>query len=257
MGRDALEPGQTVAVLVGLACLTVWLVVAGRLAWVGARTRLAPEIAMAAYFGLLALSFILGIPAALLREGGELAQAVRVSSASLFCFALAAFSLALGTWRTFRADAWWPGAVCGLLLVEMLAAWWMTISTGRFVSLATATPSNLWFALGRISIYAWAFGDAFGAYRRLRKRVSLGLADPLVAHRILLWGVAALGMGLSAAVITIRSQVFGLGEQTELTAGAFLGLSFSLGGTLSIWLAFFPPGFYRRRIVGAASGESS
>ena len=200
---------------------------------------------MAAYFALLVLAALLSIPALPLQKGGDLELAAILRAASLACFAFAATALALGTWRIFRPASRWPGVVCALLFVEMLTAWWFTVRSVELVSLQSRTTSNLFFAAGRLAIYVWAVTEAVAYYARLRKQQALRLVSPVAARQILLWGAASLCLGVTAALVVVRTQFFGVAEESELGVGSVVALGFSMCGSVLIWWAFFPPRFLR------------
>lgn len=178
IGDESSALVKILGLFIGLLYLGVWITISVRLLRTAARTRMAPEIAMGAYFTLLTTSHLLGIPSLLL-QNAEHPLASTVSAAALFCFFPAALALAIGTWRMFRPTSRWSIALCIVLSVQMGAAWWFTVRSGEVVSLFTAGTPNLIFTMGRTAIYAWAFGEAFQYYRTAQKRVALGLADPV------------------------------------------------------------------------------
>jgi hypothetical protein len=92
--------------------------------------------------------------------------------------------------------------------------------------------------------------SGFRHHGRLRRRIALGLADPVVANRIWLWAMTSVVVVLQYAW-SIGSAAFGFGTDPR-SSGAVIG---SLGLTLSLLLtlAFLPPKAYLRWL--AARGE--
>jgi len=246
---------MTLVVTIALGCILVWLGLSVRLAWIARRTRMAPEIAMAVYFFLLALATIIGTPAAVAQQAGDLGRAHFIGAISHACFWFAATALALGTWRTFRADSRLVGWICAGLFVEMGALFALTLRSEGLISLATMSWPNLVFALSRCGVYGWAFVESLLSYKRLKRQAALGLADVAVARRILFWGLGSFGLGATAVAIIIRN-VTGASQAMEVSVGGMVTIGFSLVGTAMVWMAFFPPRFARSRAPGQDQGTA-
>jgi hypothetical protein len=103
----------------------------------------------------------------------------------------------------------------------------------------------------------WGAGEAILYWDKMRRRQRLGLADPTVTNRFLLWGIAAGAAGLGTA-IGVGFQIATGIPSAEVPA---LLLSSSLHGlvaAVAMWLAFVPPGFYTRWVRSRdASGEAA
>ena len=86
----------------------------------------------------------------------------------------------------------------------------------------------------------------------MRKQLSLGLAEPLVANRFLLWGVGSLCRFLMVLGGAIPS-IFFAADAIEFAPGlvGFTVLAVGLAGlgvAVSYWLTFFPTQSYVRFI---------
>jgi hypothetical protein len=95
----------------------------------------------------------------------------------------------------------------------------------------------------------WATGEALLEYRRARRRTRLGLSDPLVTNRFLLWGFAALSefliyVAVMAGILRGAPSDF-LNGSTAIIVSA-LGMS----AAITILLAFMPPRAYRQWVEG-------
>jgi hypothetical protein len=112
--------------------------------------------------------------------------------------------------------------------------------------------AGFWYWVGLASrslAFAWAAIEAVLCYRRLRRQLRLGLAEPLIVNRILLWAIAAASAFAIFAMIALVLAPAGAPEFSVLSVvHSLLGLV----GATSIWLAFFPPSFYRRRFESPA-----
>jgi len=112
--------------------------------------------------------------------------------------------------------------------------WYWVMTSGMFVC-------NGWVAFEPLRYYA-----------QLRRRVRLGLCEPIVAERMLLWGlgsVARASMVLMGPITSRHLQTLGDSQSARLAAGASVLVLTSLLGLLtagSYWLAFEPPRAYVR-----------
>jgi hypothetical protein len=148
-----------------------------------------------------------------------------------------------GTWKIFRPLDTWALTLTGC--ATLLVAGWFLV--GTLDPGGSAARSAIYQGM-RGAGMAWAAFECFRYSGKLQRRVALGLAEPMVAHRIWLWGV-----GASASLFTI-----GLDLVTLLSTGASL-VSTSAGlnvtsvvgviGTGSIALAFFPPRVYENALL--------
>src|SRR5262245_22594786 len=158
------------------------------------------------------------------------------------------FAALLFQWRVF-----WPGARWPLLLVSAFTAamgvGWLgaaatgALATGRyeggFVWLLTAgaLATNLWVGIEPLLYHV-----------KLRRRVRLGLAEPIVADRFLLWGLGSLAralMVLLGPLATLALDRLGadarlLFSSLTLVAASGLGLATSV----AYWLTFNPTAAY-------------
>jgi len=152
--------------------------------------------------------------------------------------------LGIFTWRVFRPTPLGATlvATCVALLLASLIA---DRVTGHYVDVGRSTLSLATDYTGRITLYAWACYESLRHWQLARRRSRIGLGDPLTANRFLLWGVAmlaALGIWIHGIWLEVAHKV----NSTEsYLVIAVLGSSCAL----SIWLAFFPPQFYRTRFV--------
>ncbi len=229
------------------AALVAALVVGARLLAVGLRTRRAPELAI----GVASLSLALGAIGMLASQrlpdlGG--AAAFRLYGAALVAIAAGAVGMAIGVWRMYRAGQRWPLFACALLGVTQAAALWARLASGLPPDPGVVPPSEQFLIGARLAIYAWATWEAFRYHALLRRRLRLGLADPMIAHQLLLWGVAAASLTSVLLVMGVSRVVWG---QIGLLSSGVLLLVNPLGlvGALCIWFAFFPPDAYRRFVL--------
>ncbi len=239
------------AALVVCSLTTVVLVlgVGLRLLWAAARTRRVPETAI----GTACVSITLGALAMLaVRRVPELAHGEAIFTAGVAVMNAGALALGVGLWRTFRPQSRVAPAVCALWAIVTIAAWGALAAAGDPVSRWGHSLESLVLSSSRLGVYAWAAVECFRYHRMLARRLTLGLADPMIAHQIQLWGVSA-----TATVVVLAyalhanfvSHVPALATSAGLLVLTFFG---SVGG-VAIWLAFFPPLAYRRALAARAT----
>jgi hypothetical protein len=158
-------------------------------------------------------------------------------------------ALAVGTWRTFRPQASMAGALVALQAAAFAASLFAPIfglagghDVGPFYYLGFA---------GRAGAFAWAFLESARYSAQMKRRLELGLAQPIVVNRFQLWTACT-------GAVTFAFAVFLAGRLlTENVAQApwVLGVTSitSVIGGLSLWLAFLPPAWYLRRFISDAS----
>jgi hypothetical protein len=153
----------------------------------------------------------------------------------------------------FRPGETWARALAGAMAAVLLVGYVGNAVTGGF---AESRPQGFWYWLGfsAIGTYPmWMAAEAFRYHGLMRKRSALGLADPVVVNRFLLWGIASL---FSVAAIWTISFPAILGKPLEeQVALAPLAMSITalwgIGAISAYWLTFFPPAWYRARIAAA------
>lgn len=232
-----------------------------RLLGMAARTRGLPELTLG-----LALFLIVGVGypvtlagrALLLGEGPELtgrlllplgAVLMNVGWAAVWLF----------TWRVFRPEAGWArmvasGAIAGLLLLAGVSVS-RALTVASPEALVRPNPASTATLLVALASYVWTAAESFRYWALLRRRRSLGLADPVVANRFLLWGLVASFSFLSLVGPTIAA-IAGV----DTTEDPVVRLTTAVAGMVcstALLLAFTPPRAYLRWLRAAAPGDAS
>ena len=243
---------QVVVQVLGFATLALGLILGARLLRLGARTRSAPELAMGCYCLLVSIgTMFFAATLNALQQGA--ASARPLSVAYTLCIGLGAFALAVGIWRIFRPGEAWARALVFVAGAWLGSSWLLCHLAGKPVLLADPTPANALFVAGRFTVYACGAFEAFRYGAQLRKRVAIGLADPVSAHQIRLWGLAWTCVALIASVPMLATGVLGmvLAQSSVLLLGV---AALNAAAWVCTWLAFFPPTAYQRWVAGASAG---
>ncbi len=142
----------------------------------------------------------------------------------------------------FRRGQVWALALVGAIVAGAVGLILWTWSAGTFTSGVEVAGQRA--ILSSVSLLAtlWAAIESLLHYRMLRRRLQLGLADPLVANRLLLWGIGSCcGTGILIGylpVITLPAEH--LWTQLGLLNIGALGAV----ATVAYGFAFFPPRAY-------------
>lgn len=243
---------MTYAILlgVGVSMLTS-IIVGGRLAWLAFRTRKLPELLMAV--ALLCngfLAFAVGTVAKVLIVGHpEWRSSLTITGLSIEYVGCA--GMVLFAWRVFHAEKRAAAAAVGLLGVLAIAAFLAELLTGQYLRYSDPEPiSGPWIPLALLArglAPTWLAVECLRLHAQLRRRARLGLADPIVVQRVGLWGVAMTTSALAYVVSFAHRVAYGTGLRMHLWAISIVAGLATLAA-VSLWLAFFPPQVYRRRV---------
>lgn len=226
-------------------------VVAIRLIVLAHRNRGLPEL-------LLGLSFLLGgtigaflevagIAAEPKLEPGQVGTLLMIGK--LFGVAGLTCSILFIGW-VFRRHERWAIVPTTAVIATALVAFGGLAAAGTFSSGVNVAP---WFWIefaARLGSPCWLGLEAGRYHLQMRRRMRLGLADPLVTDRFLLWTFAAF-FGFLLIATSIPPLVLARSHPVTLAALVVFGFS-GLAAATCYWLAFFPPEAYRRRVRAAA-----
>jgi hypothetical protein len=158
----------------------------------------------------------------------------------------------------FRRDTQWAH----WLALSLSAVLWVGFAgvclTG---GLETGRPEGFWYWLefSVIGTYPiWNCVEAFRYYLSMSKRRELGLADPLLVNRFLLWGVASLLSLAAIWTVTLPALGFGgMGQSSPFMATCMIATSiFGTGCVVLNWVTFFPPKRYAEWIAARSTGSA-
>jgi hypothetical protein len=249
---DVLRAGGFVAEIFGLVGFATFIIVSAvvgvRLLLLAQRTRRLPELA-------IGLNFVLGgwIGYGLLLA----AESIRVfpapfdgwaSFTGVTAMSLGCLSVCVFTYRVFRSGE--RGAYAALCALSVWLALGIAGSWALHIEKAQAGLGN-WLGhwgpnVGMLVAYAWSSYEPLRYHGALRRRAAMGLGDPLVANRVLLWGIGTLGSAGAGAVHFV-TQLLGIHALPSSLVGVVS--TCVLVTACAEWLAFFPPQAYLRRFA--------
>jgi hypothetical protein len=221
-----------------------------RLCSLSRRTGQLPELLIGASFLFWASCYLLyDVPYAIHRSE-ELVPAF-CSYASLLTVALGNVVFALFIRSVFRPGSRWATALVVAITLCVVLGLAGTAWRGDWEGSNPIANPGYWFdALASTGPAVWMTAEGFTHYGRARRRLKLGLCEPIDCNRFLLWGVAGALFAILEGITTASDLVNALtGSWSDhLTFGVAL---FEVAPVAVIWLVFFPPPFYSRWIDGA------
>jgi hypothetical protein len=171
-------------------------------------------------------------------------------SISLACVTAGTAAVALFAQLTFRARVGWARVVIALLIAFL--CYGHVLQLPRLI--ATGEPHFVYLG-ARVLLLGWAAFEALRHRALYARRERIGLFDPVIGNRFLLFGVWTSLMALNAVgtmLIVEIGQRFGILDWRTWTFGVARGVSLFL--LAALWLIFFPPRRYlawlERRYAG-------
>jgi hypothetical protein len=221
-----------------------------------ARTRELPELALGSTLflagGLGGILYFLGAS----DVSGLGALALWARGLGRLCLSIGALSLWCFTWRVFR-----PGNRAATALFCLAASGIVAGFAGEALGsgFRGGNFDTVWSCLGFVArglAYCWAALESLRYFALLRRRLRIGLADPLLANRFLLWGIAtsaAFGIYVVALANLFDHSTHDVAAGVFSPTWALLTSVLGLTSGVCLWLAFLAPAAYRRRIASPAA----
>jgi hypothetical protein len=253
--------GMLLSGLVTAASLALAAVVGARLLWRAVRGTSGPEVWLAGYFlcGAFLSSLINIVLYSSLGDRGLPISDETFSTAltvSTFLVGIAGTSAYVFTWQTFRPGAAWARALVLAAVAVFAVTWTFQAATGRFALVVMPGPA-FWIERSFFcGAFVWAAVESFRYHAALRRRLRIGLADPVLVNRFWLWGAWASATGLLAVSELLARIVYvWTTGQTEVVLVdrampiivATVAVTSSVGGVAValLWLTFFPSRRYQ------------
>jgi hypothetical protein len=254
--------------LVTGANLLLSLVVGLRLLALARRRWRLPELSLAVYF---LMSSVVGTVPQLIVYSGLADPSLQVPDATARALlAIAVLGMAVGaagvyvfTWKTFRPDRWWAKGIVAAGCAALAAGYATEALREGFAPVVFAGFGHWLGWAGRTAAMFGVAFESFRYWRMLRRRMRLGMAEPVVTNRFLLWSVwAACGLLNYLSDLAMRSvYVWITGSTTELVPEVlarlipwtlFATMVLGVVSAATLFLTFFPTPAYRRWVESRA-----
>jgi hypothetical protein len=216
------------------------------------RTGQLPETLIAATFLLWTVSYALwDIPYAFVASW-ELVPAA-YSYGSLIALASGNVVFAFFIRAVFRPGARWATLLVTAISVSNLAGVTGSAWIGDWEGINPL--ANRWYWLeffGGFAPSLWMGVEGFAHHLTARRRLKLGLCEPMTCNRFLLWGMAGALWVILDTITTLNDLVYALSGELSALLGFGIAL-FEILPIAIVWFVFFPPAFYRRWVERGAA----
>jgi hypothetical protein len=156
------------------------------------------------------------------------------------------------TYTVFRRGERWALAIVGY--GTLLALWGTWHQLGGLTLQPDLSGPRAEFLTGRVACFGWGTFEGFRAYKMARRRLALGLADPVVVNRLFLFGCWFGLMGLMPITFFVSRWAFRASElEWALQIPPKLVAS---GMAVALVLTFFPPRRYLNWVRRTAQPHS-
>ncbi|MBW2495191.1 MAG: hypothetical protein JRE43_10605 [Deltaproteobacteria bacterium] len=234
-----------------VASSLIYFALGSRLTLLGARTRSGAEwligltfLSWGAYYALWFLSIGLHSQSALEFE-------IFITARAIDCLGMACF--AFFPLLAFRRGSTWAKWLAASLAICVIAG--IPGSSWAGDPKGVSPLTNFWWWLewlGSVGSGVWIGVEGIHHYGITRARVRLGLCEPIVGHRYLLWGLAGVFWTL-LDIIVIGQYVDFWATQTWSSALENLVGLLEIAALAMVWLVYFAPAAYQRKINAPAA----
>jgi hypothetical protein len=262
-----LEAYGAIGIIAGIAqtlYLTAAFLLAAHLLLRARRSRELPELllgihlllAMGAGYLLISMGFVAAQQAAAPRRVIAL-----LVGAGYFATILGLIATLIFNYRVFRPGSRRALIFLWLVIAAMGLGWAGYGLSGEF-GRARFEGTWLWIMTGGIlAANLWVALEPLFYRRQLLRRQQLGLAEPLVVDRFLLWGCGSLArtaMVVAGAIVSLVEQHVVAELSLTLTVGVLVFASAcGLFTAVAYWLTFFPTQRYTRWVVRRYASSGS
>ncbi len=230
------------AYLSELAAGIIYLLAGARLVSLGIRTGETPERFLGAAFMMYGGS---GVVYAIAAFESLTAFWTPLNFAARVLYLPCPLLVAIFTARVFRPDARWASWLVWGVAALFVAGVGGSALRGDWEGFSLGNPFFWLEWVGYTLPFCWAAAEAFHQYLQARRRVRVGLCEPSVCNRMLLWSLFGLIQVLSSLVVIGQYAAY---ERENVFSSTWDNL---YGGTaltslVVMWFAFFPPAIYVR-----------
>jgi hypothetical protein len=155
-------------------------------------------------------------------------------------------------WIAFRSRARWAKYLVFAIAIGLFAGVAGSIAVGDWEGIRPLSNPWWWvdWAAGFVAM-SWVGVEGFINYLNARQRVRLGLCDPLVCNRYLLWGITGIVWAVFYGMVVFQHIEFETREVWSIAMDRACSVA-DITGVALVCFICFPPRFYRRWIAGAA-----
>lgn len=217
-----------------------------------ARTGKLPERLLGLIFACMGVSYLLyEAPYPLGLESHELSFLV----AGRLVYGASCILTAVFTRAVFRAQECWARFAVWVCAALMLSGFAVGCATGNAEGDSLENPGFWVEWVAQMLPALWLAAEGLTHHGSARRRLRIGLSDPHVCNRLLLWGLFGVIQLVSGLSLLWMYAAYASKGYVSTAMDLMVG-GLELGSLALVWLAFAAPSFYRRWIERLASAES-
>jgi hypothetical protein len=199
-------------------------------------------------FGFVTIGQLLGA------DHGALARVV--SGLGVFATSGGVFAKFVFNYKVYHPNRGEVKALVAVVGAVLLAGFLGQWAGDGFATLTAVDATYLTRSALQIACLLWGAFEALRYWRLMERRQRIGLADPLVTNRFLLWGIGAGAAGVGTAV-GVTAQLWTGRPPLEIPAAMLSSSLHGLVAAFAMWFAFLPAERYRRWIEARAAHRSA
>lgn len=218
------------------------------------RTGKPPELQLGSYFLMSGVSFGCWVIPSIHGFGHLYALCAYLSTAA---FSVGVVPFLLFIRRVYRPNTVWASLIVGFCTSLLIASVTGEILSGSWR--ITDEPPNVWFFsyyLGYTVPCIWMTIEAVIVYEAAKKRALIGLCDPVMANRHLLWALFGSASVLSCFAALYMEFDLGTDSMASSASDALVSL-LEIASIATLWMVFFSPLRYRSWIANTRARSDS
>ncbi len=224
-----------------------FLIVGIRLLRLSYRTGESPEWQLGAYFALAGMSYLaVGLP----KMVGITSLSFPSDFASRAFYSIGMVPFVQFTRDVYRQQSSWAPWLYRFILSSLLIGIIGAVATGEWEGIYS--PWFWFYCLGYSTAIVWMTIEAILAHSAARKRSRIGLCEPRIVNRYLLWAWFGVFQTLACAVVIAWESEYASAEAVSSVMEMLLSIT-EIVSVGAVWLAFFSPSIYRRWIARSAA----
>ncbi len=226
------------------------LAVGLRLVALALRTRQTPELLIGvAVLGIGPVGFGLQAVAVNVEAYGA---AEALATAGAVAIAAGLWAKLVFNWLVYRPASRIALGACAALSLAVAAHLLAQPLRGSFLDGAQSVRFGAARGALQAAALGWGGGEALIHWSRMRRRARIGLAEPGLVNRFLMWAISAGAAGIGTAIGVIGSLAAGR-PPIEIPWVLACSSAHGVVAAIGMWLAFAPPRAYARWIAGRAA----
>ena len=184
-------------------------------------------------------------------RGSSTVLSATLQGSSFVALFVGAASQYLFVWYVYRRTSRWGRPVVFAAITLMALSYAGDLMMNGLVDRIQGGIAHTLGQLVRLLGFAWNSFESLRMGWTLRQRAQLGLADPILSHRFLFWGVGAGAAFTGTLIHTVVRAATG-GSAMELPVASLIISVCGLTAACCMWMAFHPPSALTGRRKGDA-----